>query len=180
MEDIELLNEIAKRNQNAFQTILTKYNRYVAAVVSRVGGNSLTPQDIEEICSDIFVMIWEKSNMIQLKNSSLKSYIGMMARNHTLNVLRTKNRIKEDGFEDDTVISLSAEESYIAENEAELLNQIIDDLEKTDRELFIRRYFYQQKIGDIAKDKHMNVKTVSSKLIKIRQKLKQTILEGRF
>lgn len=179
MEDSELLDEIRKKNQNAFHTVLSKYSKYVATIIVKVGGDSITSQDTEEICSDVFVKLWEKSNTIELRSSSLKSYIGMMARNHTLNILRTKKHTQQCNFED-IATSLSAEECYIIKNESEILNRTIYELEHLDRELFIRRYFYREKLTDIAKAKNMNIKTVSSKLIKIRKKLKQKLLERRF
>ena len=49
-------------------------------------------------------------------------------------------------------------------------------LEPADREVFLRRYYYCQKLGDISREMGLNESTVKSKLRRGREKLKAFLL----
>ena len=49
-----------------------------------------------------------------------------------------------------------------------------------DREIFLRYYYYDQKISEIADEMDMNAETVKSRLRRGREKLKSLIEEGDF
>ncbi len=178
MDDKQLLAGLCRGEEAALEQLFQRYSRYVAAVAAKVGGGRLTCQDIEEICADVFVKLWQNCHGLQLQRDSLKAYLAAAARNRTLNALRDKKEIWLDGLEEETVTSPSTEARCLQAEEAAAINQVIGELEEPDRECFIRRYFYQEKICDIAKAKNMNVKTVSARLIKARQRL-QAVIEER-
>ena len=51
-------------------------------------------------------------------------------------------------------------------------------LSEEDRELFLRRYYYNQTAEQIAQEKHMNANTVRSRLARGRQALKAELQKG--
>ncbi|HWQ77557.1 MAG TPA: sigma-70 family RNA polymerase sigma factor [Anaerovoracaceae bacterium] len=179
-EDRIILEGICRREQDAFRKLFDKYGTYVVAVTAKVAGGALSGQDIEEISSDVFAKLWKKAPELRLPNGSLKNLIGVMARNCTLNALRSKNRILEDRLDEEAVFCPSAacpsaEERYIERETAAALWAVINELEALDREIFLRRYFYLEKVKDIARDKEMNEKTVGSRLARARQKLRDAV-----
>lgn len=174
-EDRTILEGICRREQDAFAELFDKYGTYVVAVAVKVAGGALHENDIEEISSDVFAKIWKKGPELRLSKGSLKSLIGVMTRNCTLNALRSKNRRLADRLDEETVSCSSAEDRYIERETAAALWEVINQLERLDREIFLRRYFYLEKVADIARDKEMNEKTVSSRLARARQKLRDAI-----
>lgn len=179
-EDRTILEGICRGEQDAFRRLFDKYGTYVVAVTVKVAGGALQEQDIEEISSDVFAKLWKKGAELRLSNGSLKNLIGVMARNCTLNALRSKNRSLTDQLDEETVscpsaFGPSAEDRYIERETAAALWKVINALDKLDRELFLRRYFYLERVADIARDKEMNEKTVSSRLARARQKLRDAI-----
>lgn len=174
-EDRTILEGICRREQDAFLKLFDKYGTYVVAVIAKVAGGALSRQDIEEISSDVFAKLWNKGPELRLSKESLKNLIGVMARNCTLNALRSKHRNLADWLDEETVSCPSAEDLYMEKETAAALWEVINQLEALDREIFLRRYFYLERVTDIARDKAMNEKTVSSRLTRARQKLQNAI-----
>ena len=50
--------------------------------------------------------------------------------------------------------------------------QAVLSLEPTDREIFLRHYFWRQGVGQTSEELHMNPSTVKSRLKRGREKLK--------
>ena len=60
----------------------------------------------------------------------------------------------------------------------EVLRRALAGLSEEDRELFLRRYYYNQTAEQIAQEKHMNANTVRSRLARGRQALKAELQKG--
>ena len=58
------------------------------------------------------------------------------------------------------------------------LRRALAGLSEEDRELFLRRYYYNQTAEQIAQEKHMNANTVRSRLARGRQALKAELQKG--
>lgn len=177
MDDREILSGLKTHDEDAFAALLDKYIRYVGAVAVKTSGNQLSIEDIEEICSDAFARIWFASSSIEITGENLKGYIGTTARNLTLNVLRSKQRTSADQLEEDMIRCRSAEDSAVLGEDMKVIQAEIHAMAPLDRELFVRRYFYLERVLDIARDKGMNEKTVSTRLSRTRRRLQLAIDE---
>ena len=71
----------------------------------------------------------------------------------------------------------AGEEAELAER-SDLLRRALAGLSEEDRELFLRRYYYNQTAEQIAQEKHMNANTVRSRLARGRQALKAELQKG--
>lgn len=177
MDDREILAGLKEKNEQAFEELMSKYARYVGAIAVKIAGERLTIQDIEEVCSDAFIKIWFSSGSVKITGDNLKGYIGVTARNLTLNALRKKLKTSADELEEDKVQYRSAEEIAVIGEEMKVLKETITAMPSLDREIFIRRYFYLERVMDIARDKGLNEKTVSTRLSRARQRLQLAIDE---
>lgn len=65
----------------------------------------------------------------------------------------------------------------LEEEEATTIRQVIESLPEPDDEIFIRRYFYFEKIIDIARALNMKEQTVTTKLHRGKQKLAKLFKE---
>ena len=63
------------------------------------------------------------------------------------------------------------------EEDNKLVLAALNTLPEPDREIFIRRYFYMEKIIDIAEVLHLNVQTVGTKLFRGKKKLERALKE---
>ncbi|WP_027398744.1 RNA polymerase sigma factor [Anaerovorax odorimutans] len=178
MEDKIILDGICRKDQDALKELFEKYGKYVVAVISKVSYGILNEQDIEEITSDVFTNVWKKGPELCLSHGKLKNLIGVISRNRTLNAIRDKNRKLSDHLDEEIIFYPSAEDRFMEKEAASALWEIINNLDAVEKEIFLRRYFYLEKVRDIAREKQMNEKTVSSKLARVRQRL-QTDIETR-
>lgn len=177
MNDRELFEGIKQKDTCCLEQFIEKYTSYIAKIVTLVGGKSLRKQDIEEITADVFISVWQNAEKINLIGNSMKSYLGAIARNKTKTVLYSKKvellPLNEDILFTDILMS-----DEIAEKETyELVNRTICEMEEPDREIFIRRYFFFEKIREIAEHLSMNNKTVETRLLRGREKLKSMLVE---
>ena len=65
-----------------------------------------------------------------------------------------------------------------AKERSALLNAALAALTPEDREIFLRRYYYNQTAGQIAEALHMNPSTVRSRLLRGRQALRTELQKG--
>lgn len=67
-----------------------------------------------------------------------------------------------------------------ARERARLVRQAVFALGRTDREIFLRYYYYEQTVSEIADEMDMNRETVKSRLRRGREKLKDMMEKGDF
>ncbi|BFH63459.1 hypothetical protein PAJ34TS1_40510 [Paenibacillus azoreducens] len=98
--------------------------------------------------------------------------MAVTARNHTLNALRKKSEYLEEALEHDYIVYPSAEELAMIRRERDEINDLVRNLGEPDREIFIRRYFYLEKVRDIALRLGMQEKAVTARIHRAREKLR--------
>ena len=76
-------------------------------------------------------------------------------------------------MEDILVESLGYAENNVADEEKDKLRSCIDELDEKEKELVIRRYYYEQKPAEIAVALDMPKKQVENRLYYVRQKLRK-------
>ncbi len=177
MDDKELLLGIRHTNENCYEILIDKYTRYIGAIALKISGDRLNMYDIEEICSDVFISLWNKADRITLTGDSLKPYIAITTRNTTLNVLRSKKMNLEEEFEETVLTKESTENVVILNEEKKIIKSVINSLTEPDREIFIRRYFYMEKVRDIASKIGLTEKAVSARISRAKELLRSQFTE---
>ncbi len=76
-DDRALLAAIADKDQQAFQHFYRRYSAVVYAISRRITGQD---QDAEDVVSDVFWELWEKSSRYCASKSSPYSYLVMLTR----------------------------------------------------------------------------------------------------
>ena len=174
--DVKLAQKLKKHDQRAFEKIVDKFTAFAAAIIHNISNGSLTKEDIEEAVMDTFITLWKNADKVQ--EDKLKGYISCIAKSKAKNKIAALNRvdiinIDEIDPEDDFSIS----EQFETE---QLKNDILDILstfKQQDREIFIRHYFYYQKLADISEITGLTLDNVKVKLFRTRNKLKQALIE---
>ncbi|MBU3810309.1 MAG: sigma-70 family RNA polymerase sigma factor [Candidatus Niameybacter stercoravium] len=139
--------------EREFEKIIDSYTAYVVAVISKVAKERLNREDIEELASDVFAKLWERRNELNIQEGKEKAYIGASARNHTLNLLKKRGLLSTIPLEEDVISDNATLEKVLLEEEkATTIRQVIESLPEPDDEIFIRHYFYFEKIIDIARE----------------------------
>lgn len=181
MKDVHLIKGIKEKDQSSLEILMDKYLNYVFTIAHNILGDFLGIEDIEEVCMDVFISLWNNADKLDSKYNELKPYIAAMTRNTARNKLRAKGNFEESLDEEIILVEDGRVENKILQKElAQTLNSLISELNQPDKEIVIRHYFYYEKIKDIAKRLNLNENTVKTKLSRSREKLKKIIEERSF
>ncbi len=174
--DIELLNRIRQKDSRSLELLIDRYSRYVVAVIAHVAVERLTYQDIEEICSDVFIKIWTNSSMITPAYDTLKPYLAATARNMTINRLKQVHAISFadiPGFDANSGVN-EAEAVGLRES----ISSAVSSLKQPDKELFVRRYILSEPVKKLAEKFGLNPNTAATKLSRARKAVVKKLKEG--
>lgn len=138
-------------------------------------------EDIEEAISDTFFKLWKNIDKYRFdKNTPLKSYIYAIARNTALDKRRKLkgNSIVLPIEENNLGITVSMEDEYVQKINNKVISKTIYNMEEPDKSIFILRYFYYERIKDIAERLNVSSKKVENSLYRGKEKLKKSLTEG--
>jgi len=137
--------------------------------------------DIEEAIADSFIKLWKAKDRIGINNKeSLKSYLYTIARNTAKDKRRTLNKVSIyslDEVELQLQAPLNVEEDFARKSNERILHECLNDTEEPDRSVFILRYFYGEKIKDIAQRLELAPKKVENILCRGKVKLENALKE---
>ena len=169
MTDAQLLEKLQKRNRSSLETVIRRFNAYVCTIIFNTGGNSLTREDMEELVDDVFLALWNNAGNI---NESLKAYIGATARNMTIKRLRGLR--PEEELPEDCASDYGNPEDTVEKNElSRMLYDEIEKLGQPDSEIFLRYYYNDQKLREIAAELGLSISNVKMKLMRGRGRLRE-------
>ena len=89
LDEKELLRQLQKQRAGALEAALAQYGAYVLAVIRNRSRGVLTPEDHEEIASDVFLALWRGAKNIT--RGQLRPWLGAVARKQTAEAMRKKN-----------------------------------------------------------------------------------------
>ena len=177
MDDKRIINALFLNEEDGYKMMIDKYSTYVASIVFNMTRDIITNTEMEEIVAEVFFKVWMKRD--ELKGDSIKGFIGQIARNSSIDVLR-KNGSTPISLDDD-IISIQTDDSvekHIEDAELiNLLNGAVRNLKEPDREIFIRHYYFGEKLKDIGEYLNINLSTVKTKLRRSRDLIKSTLNE---
>ncbi len=175
MDDSKLLRLLRRGNTRALEEAITKYSAYVMAVIRNRSRGLLTPEDREEIASDVFLALWRSAS--QISPRSLRSWLGTVARNRTVDLMK-KHRQSVPLEQQDIEIPDSAWAHLSQTEQARAVRQALSALSSQDREIFLRYYDLAETSVQIAQAMDLNPATVRSRLSRGRTVLRNALIQG--
>ena len=174
MRDAALLERLQRRDQDALNELTERYRSYVCTVLSNMLSGVGAWADVEELCSDVFLALWQHAD--ELRAGSLKPWLGTVARNRAKSWLRVRRELPMDLDElelpDD---GPSLEDEAGRKELAAAVRKAVDSLRPRDREIFLRYYFYLQPVDTIAAALDMAPVSVRSRLSRGRALLRKKL-----
>ena len=174
MSDEQVLWAIKKKDEKVMAAVIQKYSKLLWKVVSSVLVNAATTQDIEECVADTFIQFWMNADKYNPDKGKLSSYLSVIARSKAIDRYRQIVRHKEQSIEEGMFDCQSGLlEKFVSKEEKQKLLECIKKLDDSEREILVRRYFYEQKPKEIARALDMPGKQVENKLYSAKQKLRK-------
>lgn len=173
LNDLKIVNAIRNGSEAAIGEVIDKYSRLLWSVVSPVLRGIGSEEDMEECVADTFIYLWQNPQKFDPQRGALKTWLAVIARSKAVDRCRELARRHEDTLEDTHLVQeMSLIESVLQEESRLLLVAAIRALKEPDREILVRRYYYDQKPREIARVLGMSTKQVDNCLYQTKKKLR--------
>lgn len=174
-----LAERLQQDDTAALEKIIDGFSGYVCTVIRNFSRGAFSEQDIDELCSDVFYNLWKHRENIDA-NIGLKAYLSAIARNAVKNRFRTQKPPADDISELELADDFSIEEAAERREMMNALYEALETLSDTEREIFLRFYFYGEKSSEIAIKTGIAESSVRSKLSRTRTKLREYLTKRGF
>ena len=176
MTEEEIAKRLRQKDMDVFDYIMERYNKLLWAVVGNILDKAGSPEDIEDCISDVYIKLLENPNLYNHKKGSLKSFLVKIAKNLAIDRYRklTRNyfaKIEEHSGEDDDLLR-----SMLTKESREKILEALETLKEPDREIIVRRYFYNEKVKVISEKMNLQSKEVENKLYRGKLKLRTILI----
>ena len=173
LNDKKIISAIAARDERMLAFVVQKYSKILWKIAASILINAASVQDVEECVADVFIYLWQYPEKYDPDKAKLSSWLSIVARSKAVDSYRRITRKKEIFIEEILVESLGYAENDAADEEKDKLRSCIDELDEKEKELVMRRYYYEQKPAEIAVALDMPKKQVENRLYYVRQKLRK-------
>lgn len=172
MTEEEMILSLKNNNTEALGELIYRYTPYISAVIGKIIGGKI--EDCRELTADVFFAAWENRN--KLKIGKIKSYLGEIARNRAFNFLRSSKSFLP--LDENIIFNGDNPQDYAENAELSLkLKKALSKLDKNKKEIFLRYYFYGQKVKEAADDMRVKHSTAKVWLKRGRDELKKILIK---
>ncbi len=181
MRDAEILDLYWARDERAIAETQTSYGSYCYSIAWHI---LYDKEDSDECVNDTWFKAWNA--IPPARPGRLSLFLGTITRNLSLDRWKEKRTMKRGGGEMAAALDElaecvpdkhSTEDAVIAGELERLINVFLHTLPEKDCNVFLRRYWYLEEYGEIARRYDMKLNTVKTSLFRTRNKLK-VYLEG--
>ncbi|MDR0325655.1 MAG: sigma-70 family RNA polymerase sigma factor [Oscillospiraceae bacterium] len=173
----DMLTEVLySGDPDSFYRVMEAYNKLLWVVAGAVLSNVGTKEDIEECVSDVYAGLWKDPKAFDPRKGSLKTFLVVMAKRKALD--RYRQLTRHTAVELDDAVPSSDDDllDCIAKRELyDVLYEAIRSLGEPDKEILVRRYFFDEKPSGIAGKISLPVKEVENRLYRSKLRLKKML-----
>lgn len=178
MDDNIIIEMFFNRDEKAIAETQKKFGEYIHSIAFNISG---TTEDACECENDTYLKLW--NSIPPEKPVNFKAYLGRIVRNSALSLYRKNKAVKRDSgvyvllseLEECLPSKTTTEDEADANYVSSLISSWLRTLSQDDRVLFVRRYWYGDKVKDISDMAGMPSKKISSKLFALRKQLKDEL-----
>ena len=173
LNDKKMISAIIKRDEQMLAFVIQKYSKLLWKITASILLNVSSVQEVEECVPDVFIFLWQYPEKYNPDRAKLSSWLSMIARSKAVDRYRSLIKNKEISMEEIIVESLGYAEVKTSDEDKEELLFYIAELDEKEKELIVRRYYYEQKPAEIALALDIPKKQIENRLYYAKQKLKR-------
>jgi len=176
LQDDILIQKLKEGDRGAFSYMANTYSKLLWVVAGGILGAVGTTQDIEECISDVYVHVWKNPNAFNSQKGSFKTFLAVIAKSKALDMYRKLSKSKIVDLSEAIASSDDDLLDYIVEKEKHKeLYAAIELLTEPNKEIIIRRFFFEEKPMRIAEKISIPVKEVENRLYQSKLKLRKIL-----
>lgn len=187
---------IRNRDESALSELIAEYSGPVLRLVRMILGKLGAPEDAEETAADVFAAVWQRIGEYDPARADFKSWVFMLTK---YSALDRRRRLLRSGFTPDGNVreipldishgdrasepmpagevlsgagSGDPEARVLARDKKRRLHAALSRLRPTDRNILVRRYFFEEPIADLALSAGVTDQVMYNRLWRARQALK--------
>lgn len=180
MDDREIIGLFLKRDEKAIEETAQKYGRFCFGIAFGILEDQ---EDTEECVNDAWQKLW--GSIPQNQPEQLRPYLGRIVRNLAINRFHENRAQKRNGgrmalldeLEEILPSAETPEREWDSKEIAEEISSWLKGLKAEDRRLFIRRYWYDIPLKDLASETGMRPGKLAQKMHRLRLSLKKHLEE---
>ena len=184
LTDIEIIQRINNRDSKALEVLYDRYSPVLYTLVKRIVDEKFKA---EEILSEIFVIIWQKSYQYDLGSNNLYSWLITLSRNKALDFKRRElllvDKEYDDDYEDNYIIPklsplIPANDLSKTLNISESIYSAFHNLTEAQQYVLSLAYYDGLTEPEIAKKLNIPLLTVKSKIRVALNSTKENLIKG--
>lgn len=160
------------------EKIIEEYSAYVYKIIENMTVSKLSNEDIEEIISDTFFVLWKNKEKLE-EERIISSYLAGITRNLVKEKFRTiKVNFDIDDYKNNILDSKQMDMVYEEREQTSIIEKIVGNMKKEDINIFNMYYYSGMKIKEISNKLNVSEFKIKSKLYRIRKKIRKEFKEG--
>lgn len=180
IDDEKIIELFFARSEQGIQELDHKYGKICHNLSYNIVNSR---QDAEECVNDAYLGAWNA--IPPVRPNPLSSYIAKIVRNISLKIYWKKEAAKRSGCYTVALEEIEAcvadqntvEDEIGAKELAHIIGEFLDTLTIENRVIFMRRYWFSDSYKDIAEFVGLSEKNISVRLTRIREKMRQYLIE---
>lgn len=176
-DDEKIVQLLYERDEGALQAVSDLYGARLTKQAQSFLGN---PQDAAECVNDVLFKLW--NTVPPHKPGNLFLYLLRLCRFTAFDMIDKREALKRTAVLvelthelQDTIPSEPEFEADSDETFAEHLNSFLSSLSREKRIIFIKRYWYEESIAEIASDLNLSQSKVKTKLSRLRSSFRKLL-----
>jgi RNA polymerase sigma factor (sigma-70 family) len=175
-----MIRKAAQGDEQAFRMIVEQYKHFVYAICKNIIKD---PHEAENLTQETFLQVYKSLRNYQYKG--FKTWIGRIATNKSIDykrklMTRQKQEIQPieemEQIPDDTP---SVQEKILKNEEKEQLNVFLSELPQQYQTVILKYYAENKSYQQIAKEEHVSIKTIETRLYRGKKLLKYRFEEAK-
>jgi len=173
VNDSNLVEALKQKDSAAVEFVIDRYGPLLKAVLLRNLGEY--SDRWEECFNDVLLALWKHPERFESKKSQMKNWLCAIAKYKAIDLLRRESRadrgrVRMDDEQWSAVADIAVPEKD--DESMEELKKLISCLNLSDRELFLRRYGFEQSVEQISAETGMSKDRIYGRIYRGKKKIR--------
>ena len=173
LNDKKIIASLIKGDEKILAFVIRKYSGLLWKIAASILINAASAQEVEECVADVFIHLWQHPEKYNPDQGKISSWLAVLTRSKAIDRYRRITKIRELPIEEIAADSLGYMEWETVDEKKEKLLSCIGELDEKEKDVIIRRYYYEQKPAEIATALDIPKKQVENRLYRVKRKLRR-------